>query len=86
MIESGLKKKFYFYAMKYAADCMNLLGGSESNKMAGAWEAPDAKLGLNYDLGALVPFGSSATFTTKSEAKNADVTKEGIMLGLNQSG
>ena len=85
LIESGLKKRYYFYAMEYAADCMNLLGGSESNKMEPG-QAPDATLGLNYDLGALVPFGSSATLTTKSEAKNADVTKEGIMLGLNQSG
>jgi hypothetical protein len=46
-----LKKKTYFYAMEYAADCMNLLGGSESNKMEPG-QAPDATLSLNYDLGA----------------------------------
>jgi len=85
LLESGLKKRYYFYAMEYAADCMNLLGGCESNKMEPG-QAPDATLGLNYDLGTLVPFGSPATLTTKSEAKNADVTKAGVMLGLNQSG
>jgi len=85
LIESGLKKKYYFYAMEYATDCMNLLGGSESNKMEPG-QAPDATLGLNYDFGLLVPFGSTTTLTTKSSAKNADVPKEGVMLGLNQSG
>jgi len=71
--------------MEYAADCINLLDGSESNKMEPG-QAPDATLGLNYYLGALVPFGSPATLTTKREAKNADVTQEGVMFGLNRSG
>ena len=70
--------------MEYAADCINLLDGSESNKMEPG-QAPDATLGLNYDIGALAPFGSPATLTAKSEAKAADVTKEGVVLGLNKS-
>jgi hypothetical protein len=53
LIESGLKKKYYFYAMEYAADCMNLLGGSESNKMEPG-QAPDATLGTPDALKALV--------------------------------
>ena len=56
LFTSGLEPQFFFHAVVYAADTANSLP-TEANAL-GLGEAPDQALGLNYDLGVLVPFGA----------------------------
>ena len=59
LFTSGLAPPFFFHAVVYAADMANSLP-TEANVL-GRGEAPDQALGLNCDLGVLVPFGTLGT-------------------------
>ena len=83
LYSSGLNKAYFFDAMVYAADIFNCLP-TEANKL-GCGEAPDATLGLDYDLGALVPFGTLAHCPldgVKRDSKNEHV----VIIGFNHDG
>ena len=80
---SGLAPSFFFHAAVYAADTANSLP-TKANVL-GRREAPDQALGLNCDLGVLVPFGTYGHHLdggSKRDAKNELVA----ILGLSHDG
>ena len=81
--ESGLGKQYFFDAMVYASDVRNMLPTS-ANKLGGG-EAPDATLGLSYDLRTIVPFGSFGYHHTKGKKVDYE-TDLVILLGFNHEG
>ena len=80
---SGLAPPFFFHTVVYAADTEKSLP-AEANAL-GLVEAPAQALGLNYDSGALVPFGTLGHHLvdgSKRDAKNELVA----ILGLSHDG
>ena len=75
--------KYFFDAMVLASDVRNCLP-TTANRL-GEGEAPNATLGLPYDLRMLVPLGTLGYLRVsghKADAKNALV----VIVGLNHDG
>jgi len=83
LLTSGLGQQYYFDAMIYAADVYNCMP-TKSNKF-GRGEAPNATLGLDYDIRVFVPFGTLGymhVHGNKQDAKNVLV----VIIGLDHDG
>ena len=83
LFSSGLAPSFFFHAAVYTADTANSLP-AKANAL-GLGKAPDQALGLNCDLGVLVPFaalGPHSVYGSKRDAKNELVA----ILGLSHHG
>ena len=83
LLSSGLGMQYFFDAMVMASDVRNVLPTS-ANRL-GDGEAPDATLGLQYDLKSIVPLGTLGYLLVdgkKADPKNVLV----VIIGFNNDG
>jgi hypothetical protein len=83
ILHSGLKKMYWWDAMMLAADVYNMLPTAAN--VLGHGEAPDATLGLAYDLRGIVTLGAPAFLRIDGD-KGDDAMQQVVMLGYNHDG
>ena len=83
ILHSRIKKKYWWDGMVLAADVYNMLPTAAN--VFGHGEAPDATLGLKYDLRGIVTLGAPAVLRVDGD-KGSDAMQQVVMLGYNHDG